>query len=206
MYRPDFHLLTDRLDLDLSSLALIAELRTKLDATPALPVWSDADFALDRWALAAPHDGAALAPRPGTFADVSNALLATPVVKDLLSRVDAEARTKLGALEREWSAATTPEKAGIVAVGALVGGGALAAVFAAEPARRMAFGLLKGKDLPVPGVDGLSIKLLDAGAAVTMPTVVPGMTITVHAAGLDGARPDYGLFVSLDLTKLFKKR
>lgn len=198
----------DPLRVNLEPLRLIPELRAKLESGELLRAWESAEFELDapRWnALDAPQPapGEPTPPaKPADIAQVSKAIFETPLVKDLLKRLSDEAQKRLSELEREWKSAGGGGKAGMVAAGALVGGGMIGALLGAEPTRRLAFEWIKGKDIPVPGVDGLTLKLLDAGAAIGMPTAVPGLRVTFHAAALDGSRPDYGVMVGLDLAKL----
>ncbi len=204
-------LLDDALRVDFDALRMIPALRARLDSGAALRDWTAADFALDApaWAGlagAAPLPGeASPPPRPADLATLSQAIFATPVVKDLLAKVADEARAKLGELEREWGRAGAGEKVAMVGAGALVGGGVIGALVGADPTRRRAFELLVGRDIPVPGVDGLSFKVLDLGGAVTVPTSVPGMSVTVHASAPEGKRPDCGVMVELDVMKLLQR-
>lgn len=209
--RREPRLLDDELKVDFDALRLIPELRAELDSGAALARWRAADFTDDpaRWATLAggPRPGeASPPPAPAALADLSRALFETKVVKDLLAKVADEARSKLAALEREWEHAGAGEKAAMVAAGALVGGSLIGAVVGADPARRRAFELLKGLDIPVPGVEGLSFRVLDEGAAVTLPGAVPGMSVTVHASALGEARPDCGVMVGLDVMKLLRAK
>jgi hypothetical protein len=76
-----------------------------------------------------------------------------------------------------------------------------------KPARQAAFDLIKGRDIPIPGVDGLSFRILDRGGSVTVPLGVPGLSgsARLQFPG-DPSHPDYNVMINLDVLKLLRRR
>ena len=190
-------------DLDLASRAL-----RSVDWT-TLPFERDAS----RWLLA-PSDAPDVAtspasgepPRAGTFNDVVSAILALPGSKRLLSLAQDEALRRIDALKKEVAGASAGTKVAALATLGVVGGVALGSLLAAEPSRAAALSLLKGRDIPLPGVEGLSLRVLGAGAAVTSGVGLPGVSVTVHADLPAGKSADVGVMVRFDLAEFLKGR
>ena len=87
----------------------------------------------------------------------------------------------------------------------VVVGSSLTIILANQQTRVMAFDLLKGRDIPVPGVDGLSFQLLDRGGAVTAPLGVPGLS--GHARlQFPTQRPDFEVTVNFDVMEFIRSQ
>ncbi len=78
-----------------------------------------------------------------------------PAVDSALTRLKTDA---LGRVSRDWSRLSTGDRVLLVTTSVLIGGGALAGVASDPGSRRFVLDQLNGKDLPVPGVGGLSVQ------------------------------------------------
>jgi hypothetical protein len=79
-------------------------------------------------------------------------------------------------------------------------------IIANQPTRDLAFGLIKGKDIPVPKVDGLSLKIMDRGGGVTVPLGPPGLSASAHYNAPSGKPADYGATINFDVMEFLRKR
>jgi hypothetical protein len=95
----------------------------------------------------------------------------------------------------------------MVTMTGLVVGSSIGIILANEPTRHAAFDLIRGRDIPVPGVDGLSFQILDQGGSITAPLGVPGLsgTARLQFPG-DPSHPDYGVMIRLDVMELLRRR
>lgn len=206
-----FSLIDDELRIDPEYLA---DLELASHALRAVD-WSTLPFERDasRW-LRAPVDAPDVAatpassepPRVGTLDDLVSAILALPGSKRLLSLAQDEALRRVDALKKELAGASAGMRVASIATLGVVGGVALGSLLAAEPSRAAALSLLKGQDIPLPGVDGLSLRVLGAGAEVTAPVGLPGVSVTVHADLPSGKSADVGVMVKFDLAAFLKAR
>ena len=64
----------------------------------------------------------------------------------------------------------------------------------------------KGRDLSVPGVDGLSFKILDRGGAVTAPLGVPGLSGSARLQLPNSEAPSYAATITFDVMEFIKSR
>lgn len=201
--------LVDDLALDLEALRLAPELEALLDEKPLHRLLDPDLFALDAPTLLSltpqPAHGTAGAPKPGDTATVVKAILAQPSVKALVAAFESQLRKDARDIAATWTRASTGEKVLMVAAALLVGGGFAAAVAGTDPLRKLALDALKGSDIPVPGALGFSLKVLDRGAALTLPTAVPGMKLTVEAM-VPREQAEVGVMLTLDLMKLVEHR
>jgi hypothetical protein len=113
-------------------------------------------------------------PRAGTPGDVLRAIMAVPAVDTALTTLRTEATQRVSS---DWQRLSTGERVLLISQGVLISGAALAAVFSNEQARGLVLNQLQGRDLPVPGVPGLSFQFNLTG-------------------------PDQRLFFTLDLARL----
>ena len=98
-------------------------------------------------------------PRPGTVGDVAKALIEVPAIGAGLERMKQETVRKI---DRQWERLSGAGKAAVVITTTVtIGGGIAAGVYSRTHSRKKAFDLVRDKniDLPVPGVNGLSIQL-----------------------------------------------
>ncbi|GLS88882.1 hypothetical protein GCM10010873_38560 [Cypionkella aquatica] len=169
----------------------------------AAPAWAVPGPAPTPPAL--PNPGPAV-PHAGEAKDVLDAVYKLEIVQRQVGIVQAEAKRQWGVFKGEWKAAPTGEKAIIVTSSVVVAAGMLGPILAVRDTRQMAFGLIKDKWLPVPGLDGYKIKLLDQGAGVTVPLPVRGLTVEAESSFLSaGAKPTTVMF-QFDLMEFWKKK
>ena len=64
----------------------------------------------------------------------------------------------------------------------------------------------KGRDLSVPGVDGLSFKILDRGGAVTAPLGVPGLSGSARLQLPNSEAPSYEATITFAAMEFIKSR
>ena len=64
----------------------------------------------------------------------------------------------------------------------------------------------RGHDLSVPGVDGLSFKILDRGGAVTAPLGVPGLSGSARLQLPNSAALGYEATITFDVMEFIKSR
>lgn len=95
-------------------------------------------------------------PRAGKPGDVLKAVTKIPAVDGAITKLKDDA---LGRAKRDWRKLSTGGKVTLVSSLVLVGGTALGSIMAHDRSRTAALGFIKDKDLPVPGVPGLSIQL-----------------------------------------------
>ena len=235
-YQPKpMNLMPGKLTLSPETLAIIAEIEAKMAARAWMeamltPKWEDlaAMFQLatlrpvvigpvagapPAWlmpiptpaATAEPNAGPAT-PHAGEAKDVLAAIYKLPIVQKQVGVVQDEAKRQWGVLKGEWRAAPTGEKVLMVTSSVLVAGGMIGPILAVRDTRQLAFGLIKDKWLPVPGLDGYKIKLLDEGAGVTVPLPVRGLTMEAESQFLQsGAKPTTIMF-QFDLMEFWGKK
>lgn len=153
----------------------------------------------------APNPGPAT-PRPGQLSDVTGAIYQLPAVQRLVGQAHDEGFRRLRELRGEWGNAATPERVIMVTMGTLVVGGMIAPIIANQGPRDFAFGLIKGHDIPVPGVDGLSFRLLDRGGGLTVPLGVTGLSASGQMQFPNSSAPSYNFNVSFDVAAFVRSR
>ena len=220
VYRPPrFHLLEQELHLDPDIQRMARELETSMAARHFIQLWLRPDFSLPSWQalmlqplpspagpMFTPGAGPDT-PRPGEISDVTDAIFKLPPVQGLVGQAHDEGLRQLRLLRAEWSRASAGQRTVMVTMAGLVVGSSVGIILANEPTRHAAFGLIKGRDIPVPGVDGLSFQILDQGGSVTAPLGVPGLsgTARLQFPG-DASHPDYGVMIRLDVMELLRSR
>jgi hypothetical protein len=138
-------------------------------------------------------------PRPGELGDVIGAVYQLPAVQRIVIQAHDEGHRQVRLLRKEWDEASTGDRVAMVTMTTLVGGSAIGIVLGNQQTRSMAFDLVKGHDIPVPLVDGLSFKLLDRGGGITAPLGVPGLSGSARLQFPAAARPDYEVTVTFDV-------
>jgi hypothetical protein len=93
-------------------------------------------------------------PREGTGGDVAGAVAAVPAVQRALTRLQTRA---LSQVRRDWDRLSTGDRVVLITTSALIAGGALAGIASDPGARSFMLDQLNGRELGVPGVDGLSV-------------------------------------------------
>ena len=140
-------------------------------------------------------------PRAGEVSDLLGAVYKVPAVQGLVTRAHDEGLRQVRLLRSDWDNASTASRISMVTISGVVVGGMLAPILANQSTRLAAFNLIKGRDIPIPFVDGLSFKILDKGAGVTAPTGVPGLS---GSASINGNA--YEFRVNLDVMELLRSR
>lgn len=176
------------------------------------PPWSMLSPSLLNRLLAAPPSGPAAplvprgagpsTPRPAEMSDLLRAVWAVPAVQHaamgVLDRVERD-------LSRGWSRATPAERGLVIGWGAITA--ASLAPLLADPDTRM--GLLKfleGKDIPVPGVSGLSLRVGPRGGGGSWNNfLVPGLSVGGGAQG-EGSGVQWNGRVAFDIAEFLRSR
>lgn len=155
----------------------------------------------------------AVTPRPGELKDLIEAIYKTQQAQRLVKQARDEGMKHLRLLDTEWKGASPPEKVAMVSVTTLFVAGTITPILAAQPTRKIALGLIDGKDIPTP-IDGLSLRLHTPddegkkgwGGGVTAPLGVPGLSFKGDLRDRPGSVPDLNLTVTLDVTELIRKQ
>lgn len=192
MLRPNWNLLLP----DFQSIANTPTSNIFRTPTPSQPasVWTT------------PPGAGPATPRAGELSDVTGALYKLPAVQHLVGLAHDEGLRQLRVLRSEWSNASTGNRVAMVTMTALVAGGMIAPIVANQQTRDLAFGLIKGRDIPVPGVDGLSFQILDRGGAVTTPLGVPGLTGNARLQFPNSSSPNYEVMINFDVMQFVRSR
>lgn len=161
---------------------------------PASSVWS------------APQGQGPATPRAGELSDVTGAIYKLPAVQRLVGQAHDEGLRQLRILRGEWGSASTGQRITMVTMTAVVAGAFITPIIANQQTRDLAFGLIKDKDIPIPGVNGLSFKLLDRGGGVTVPLGVPGLSGNARLQFPNSAAPDYEVNINFDVMEFIRSR
>ena len=220
-YRPPrFHLLDQELHLDPDIQRMARELETRMAARQIVGLWLRPDWStlLTTWQtimsqplqrpagpLFTPGAGPS-APRPGDFSDVTGAVYQLPPVQRLVEQAHDEGLRRLRLLRAEWNRASPGERAVMVTMTSIVVGSSIGIIVANQPTRQAAFDLIKGRDIPIPGVDGLSFQILDRGGSVTVPLGHGFSGSTRLQFPGDASHPDYEVMIKLDVLEFLRRR
>ncbi len=221
-YRPRrIRLLDQELHLDPDIQRMALELEVQLTHRQVIQLWLQPDWnmLLPTWQTIMPLPPQKPAgststpaagpdtPRPGDLSDVAGALYKLPEVQRLVERAHDEGLRQLRHLRTEWNRSSPGERAVMVSMTGLVVGSSIGILMANRPTRQAAFDLIKGRDIPVPGVSGLSFQILERGGGLTVPLGVPGLsgTARTQAPGDTGHR-DHRVMINLDVMELIQSR
>ena len=155
-----------------------------------------------RTAPAVPRGAGPSTPRAADASDVLRALWAVPSVQHAAMGV-------LDRVERDfsggWTRATPAEK-GLVIGWGVVTAATLAPLLANADTRMGILTFLEGKDIPVPGVSGLSLRVGPRGGGATWNNfLVPGLSIGGGAQ--DGAGGmQWNARIGLDVAEVLRRR
>jgi hypothetical protein len=94
----------------------------------------------------------------------------------------------------------------MVTMATIMAGSLITPIIANQQTRDLAFGMIKGRDIPVPGVDGLSFQILDRGGAVNAPLGIPGLTGHGRLQFPNSAAPSYELTLNFDVVEFVRSR
>jgi hypothetical protein len=145
-------------------------------------------------------------PRAGELSDVTGAIYQLPAVQRLVGLAHDEGLRQVRLLRSEWDNASTGSRVIMVTMATVFAGALVTPIVANQPTRDLAFGLIKGRDIPIPGVDGLSFRLLDNGAGITTPLGVPGLTGSARLQFPNSTSPNYEATINFDLMQFLRSR
>lgn len=228
-YRPPrFHLMDGELHLDPDIVRMIQDIEARMAARQMVSQFLEPDFRalMPTWeAMVARSNALALTtapatasgsdyvpgagpatPRAGELSDVTKALYRLPAVQRLVLQAHDEGLHQLRILRSEWDNATPADRAVMVTMTGVVIGSSLAIVLANRDTRDIAFNLIKGHDIPIPGVDGLSFQILDRGGSVTAPLGVPGLSGSARLQFPNSTRADYEITVTFDVMEFLRSQ
>ncbi|MFZ5601421.1 MAG: hypothetical protein ACOY7J_03125 [Pseudomonadota bacterium] len=103
-----------------------------------------------------PRGAGPATPRAAQVGDLLGAVWRLPFMQQAATRLADDASRRF---QRDWGQATTGERALVITQAIVVGGGALTGVLTNSPTRVQVLNFLSGKDIPVPGLPGLSVQL-----------------------------------------------
>lgn len=145
-------------------------------------------------------------PRAGELSDVAGAIYKLPAVQGLLTRAHDEGLSQVRLLRREWEIAPTSNRIIMVSMATIFAGGLIAPIIANQQTRDMAFGFIKGRDIPIPGVNGLSFQILDRGGSITTPLGIPGLSGRARLQLPNSAAPSYEATINFDVMEFIRSR
>jgi hypothetical protein len=151
-------------------------------------------------------------PKPAELGDLGKAVWGVPAVKQGVTRLgDSLTRDfRLG-----WGRAGAGEKAAIISTGVVIAGGSLAGALLNPDSRLQLLTFADGKNIPIPGVDGLSFRLMRRGSGVsglgvTAPLGLPGLSIKGNFNAGEGTRwikdSKYDVFLTWDVMEFLRRR
>lgn len=167
-------------------------------------------------------------PKPADLADVAKAIYRLPPTQKLVEQAHDQLMHDLRHLLDDWNEgpnrdrgtgkagngvpsgehATTAERIAMVSITGVVVGPLIAGVATQPAARQFAYQFLKDKDIPAPGVDGLSFKFTPGGAGTTVPIPgLPGVGVSGQIRKVTtpaGRLPDHSVTISVDVMKFLK--
>jgi hypothetical protein len=145
-------------------------------------------------------------PRAGEASDVLKALYKLPAVQRIVGQAHDEASRQIRVLRVEWQTAPTSQRVIMISMGTIVAAGFIGPIIGNKPTRDLAFGFIKGKDIPVPGVDGLSFKILDHGGGITAPLILPGLSGSGELEFPNSSGATYKATITFDVMEFLRSR
>lgn len=152
----------------------------------------------------APRGNGPATPRPGELSDVTGALYQLPVVQGLVRQARDEGLRQLRVFRSEWDRSSTGSRITMITMAGVVVGSSVAIIVANQETRDLAFGLIRGRDIPIPGVDGLSFKILDNGGAVRAPLGIPGLSGGLQLQFPNSSSPTYDVNITFDVMRFMR--
>jgi hypothetical protein len=192
MLRPDWRLLLSDFQSIVSSPT--SDIFRTPTPAPTPSIWSS------------PRGAGPATPRPGELSDVTGAIYKLPAVQRLVGLAHDEGLRQVRLLRSDWDNASTGDRIAMVSMATVFAGALITPIVANRPTRDLAFGLIKGRDIPVPGVDGLSFRILDNGGGVTTPLGVPGLTGSARLQFPNSAAPNYEVTINFDVMAFVRSR
>lgn len=191
MMRPSWHLVLPTFQ------SILSTPQPNVFAGPAPPAGVPAAY---------PNAGLVGPPRAGDLSDVAKAIYAMPAVQGLVERAHDEGLRQVRLLRVEWETAPVSERVVMVTMATVFAGALITPIIANQQTRDLAFGLIKGRDIPIPGVGGLSFQILDGGGSITTPLGVPGLTGSARLQFPNSAGPSYEATITFDVMAFLRSR
>ncbi|MEW8505113.1 MAG: hypothetical protein AB2598_00285 [Candidatus Thiodiazotropha sp.] len=142
-------------------------------------------------------------PRPGQVGDVMRAVWSLPAVQQSVNRLLRESERRL---RREWNQGGTAHRAMMVSAATTVVGTSLTALLVNPSTRDMVLNFIDGRQLPVPGLRGLSVQLRGRGRGGGMRLRnIGGTGLAVNGGASRSStsgRVDWDIGITLDLTQM----
>lgn len=228
-YRPRVRLLDQQLTLDPDIVRMMGEIEAQMAARRILQDMLRPDWSLllpDFQSIVSspssdifratpppptsiwtsPRGAGPATPRAGELSDVTGAIYQLPAVQRLVGLAHDEGLRQLRLLRNEWDTASTGDRVAMVTMATVFAGALITPIVANQQTRDLAFSLIKGRDIPVPGVDGLSFQILDSGGAITAPLGVPGLSGHARLQFPNSAAPNYEVTVNFDVMEFIRSR
>ena len=141
-------------------------------------------------------------PRAAEVGDLMKAIWSIPSIRNASNQVANQASLNF---RRGWKNAPGKEKAAVVSSAVVIGGSALAAVLSNRQTRSTVLDLIVDKDIPVPKVDGLTVRLRPRGAGATYNNIAgSGVTVNVGAQRGKEGRNELEAVVTVDVAKYLR--
>lgn len=137
--------------------------------------------------------------RPAQVTDLLRAIWAIPSVAQASEQLLNNASLQL---RRDWNRLSGGERALVISSGAVLFGSSLTAVLSNNEGRAFVLDLIVDRDIPVPGLTGLTVQINRRGAGATYRNI-GGSGVTVGGSGgVDqSGRAQYNVNVSLDVVR-----
>src|SRR6266545_1512452 len=151
-----------------------------------------------------PRGAGPATPRAAEVGDLMRAIWSVPAVQNgarqVVDQMSQRARS-------DWQRASVPDRALFITTSAAIAGGSLAGVLSNNEARTRVFNLVVDRDLPVPGVDGLTVRLKPRGGAATYRNIGgSGVTVSAGAQLGTGGQLDYDVMLTFDVARYLRDR
>lgn len=230
-YRPrPIRLLDEHLTLDPEIVAMMAEIEGRMAAssiinemlrpdwrlmlptfesivnTPSPDIFSTPTPPAPPSIWSAPRGDGPATPRAGELSDVTGAIFRLPVVQGLVRQAHDEGQRQLRLFRSEWDRSSTGSRIAMITMAGVVAGSSITIIVANQETRDLAFGLIRDRDIPIPGVDGLSFRILDRGASVRAPLGIPGLTGGVRLQFPNSAATSYEVNINFDVMQFIRSR
>lgn len=141
-------------------------------------------------------------PRAADVGDLMKAIWAVPAVQQTATRLLDHASQ--GA-RHDWGSLSPGGRAAVITTSGMILGGSLAGILANSQTRQSAFQFLLNKDIPVPGLSGLSVRMLPRGASATYANIGgSAATVTAGAQAGGGQPTQVQVMVTLDVARLLR--
>ena len=138
--------------------------------------------------------------RAAQVGDLMSAIWAIPVIRQTSERVLNDASSQL---RRDWNRLSTGERVVLISYGTILMGSSMAAILSNQEGRDFVLNLIENRDVPIPGLSGLTVQVNRRGAGATYRNIA-GSGVTVGGSGgVDQyGQAQYNVQVTLDLQQM----